>query len=240
MHRFRLPLIVLMLGLAAVLLWVAGSYVRASETRPRPASIADAATTFSASRNGFPFINHAAAPKNTLVAKLLPGICGGMSYAAIDFYRARAAVPVNGADRFILLRNASSLVGNATMFLIWTLAPDTAENGRGPALSTSVRNVQIPELSRRLESGPVPLGLVKARNLSGMAKNHQVVAYALHVSGHLVTVRIYDPNHPGCDDTILSIDMASSDRATQYCRGKAVDSWRGFFLEDYLPVRPPS
>jgi hypothetical protein len=79
----------------------------------------------------------------------------------------------------------------------------------------------------------MPLGLVSASSISNIGKNHQVVAYGYKSdpsSGNL-DVYIYDNNFPD-QEAILSISL-SDPHVRESVSGNVVDTWRGFFVEEY-------
>jgi hypothetical protein len=238
MRRVRIVMFTIVLVVLLATGGILGTSARAVSA-PRDVGIGNVSTRFSASRDGFAFINHAGADTSTLLGKALIGICGGMSYAALDYYYQGSRPATSGIDAFLLRRDVQSLVANGGSFALWSIAPDEPDADSDWGVATATRCVVLPQLAEELRRGPVPLGLVKARDLGHIGRNHQVVAYGLTRKGSTVTVRIYDPNHPGSDDTLLSLDLARGGRVLQYSGGAAVDTWRGFFIEHYAPARPP-
>jgi hypothetical protein len=201
----------------------------------------DVATRFKASADGFGFLNRAGAAGSTWLGKVFPGVCGGMSYAALDYYWAGRRPPSTaGVDGFVLNRNAQSLVANASSFVAWTVAPDTPTRWSPFGVAIATRRDQLPALADALKRGPVPLGLVKARDLRHIGENHQLVAYAIRSAGSTVRVSVYDPNEPKADDAVLQLDLAKpSAPVLEYRGARVVDVWRGFFIERYSPAKPP-
>jgi hypothetical protein len=243
MQYSRTPLAICLLGTIVGLMLVAAALVGWSSTALsaplRIAEIGNVHTPFRPSVNGFEFINHAGGKSNTLLGKVFQGLCGGMSYAALDYYYAGASTPTSGVDSFILKRDAQSLIANGGEFLIWSLSPQTAASGPRIAVAPATRD-QIPALDKALKNGPVPLGLVKADDLNDLAQNHQVVACGLKRKGSIVRILVYDPNHPRCDNVTLRLDLSKSDPVAEYVGKDRVDQWRGFFIEDYTPETPPA
>jgi hypothetical protein len=82
----------------------------------------------------------------------------------------------------------------------------------------------------------VVLGLVAASTLEDLAANHQVVAHAYEaddVTGDL-RIHVYDPDRLD-QEVVLSVSEASP-----YLQSSvAGERWRGGFVQDYVPERPP-
>jgi len=191
----------------------------------------DVVTRFRPSRFGFAYVN--------LRTETSGGDCGGMAYAALDYYRANRAPSALAPDAFVLSRDVTSLAANGLAFLSWTLRPDrsTPLTESPGALS---RRRELPRLAEALRDGPVPLGLIRVHRLRDVGYNHQVVAYGLSRRGPIVRIRLYDPNHPGADDIVLQLDVRERDAPMrEYRAGTSLASWRGFFIERYSPIWPP-
>jgi hypothetical protein len=198
--------------------------------------------------NAIPFLSEPAYVLPTLAAIGIWQLVGfnmvlflaGLSAIPRDLYEAAEIDGCrSGIDRFLLARDVQSLVANAPSFLAWSMAPDAPSGGSAMGVATSTRSVSLPRLADELRKGPVALGLVKARDLKGIGRNHQVVAYALKLYGSRVRIAIYDPNHPRSDDTYLYLDLKATDVVVESTGGVSVDAWRGFFVERYSPVVPP-
>lgn len=177
------------------------------------------------------------------------GRCGGMAYAALDYWHAHAPVPRWGSELWAPSRVPpdghwladtirkrlydSFLTGSAAHFVTWTLAPD---DGAGVVRGVTrwTKEDQFPKVAAAVDAGtPVPLGLVTARRLDRIGDNHQVVAYGYErgTDGTL-TVLVYDNNSPGQTVRLTSGPHDAGWLATNGAR------WRGFFVEDYA-AKPP-
>jgi hypothetical protein len=207
-------------------------------------------TSFTPQQHGFHF-------DNEFVNKVadLPGFggietrgrCGGMAFAALDFYFSRMRVPADTtlppdgsplADYIYRRLLDSFLTPSAVQFVSWTLHPD--QGGwflKGVARWT--REDQLPRLRAHVDAGrPVALGLVGARDLAHVGSgNHQVVAYGYDIdqATRAVMVYVYD-NNSHDQEVVLSIDpgrpgVAASNRS---------EPWRGLFVQSYSPVTPPA
>ncbi len=140
------------------------------------------------------------------------GLCGGMSFAAADYFLAGApipqtgAIPVQGAQLFDLIyaRQIASFDGlNAPrVFAEWMHRPDA-----GPLGTRRLSLHALPGIVSDLELGrPVVLGLVfaSAAKRQMLWENHQVLAWRADVrSGGGRDLRVYDPNFPGNDGVIV-------------------------------------
>ncbi|MBL9032954.1 MAG: hypothetical protein JNM80_14755 [Phycisphaerae bacterium] len=224
----------------------------APTSTPAPRSFAD----FRPSIHGFRFVNSFTGSPlpvrlgNAERSMNVPnrfGLCGGMSFAAADFFLARrdrplADVPPAQGDPlydFLYGRQVASLgtLGvMATKFMEWMRLSD--DECRRRTLD------ELPEITRRLAEGkPEHLGLVltsAARNPEPW-HNHQVLAYALGEGPEGVTViRIYDPNYPERDDATLVLGTPGESIAgTRVVPGKRPTIVRGVFRMSYTPVKPP-
>lgn len=180
---------------------------------------------FAPSRHGFAFGN--AWPSAPAVALASPfgqinvgnadgGLCGGMVFAAVDYWHA-AMIPPAGRPApgdplygYIVRRLVDSwhLPAGVAQYFQWMNLPD-GDTGfdvlrrhvvidRGLAWRT-VR-MQWPQIRADLDRGtPAALGLVTVASSkpADLALNHQVLAYGYDRSGNAVTVRVYDPNRAG-------------------------------------------
>jgi len=177
------------------------------------------------------------------------GRCGGMAYAALDYWHAHAPVPrwtsslwapsqvpPDGhwlADTIRKRLYDSFLTVSATHFVTWTLAPD---DGAGVVRGVTrwTTEDQFPKVAAAIDGGtPVPLGLVVARRLDRIGDNHQVVAYGYERGADgTLTVLVYDNNSPGEEVRLTSGPHDAGWLASNGPR------WRGFFVEDY-DAEPP-
>lgn len=213
-------------------------------------------TQFSPAKDGFQFANYfvnqiADVPG---VGKLqTAGRCGGMAYGALDHYAAGLSLPAfKGSDfgdkgvppddhplaQYIYQRQLDSFFTlSAVKFFTWSLAPD----GGSFLLRGVTRRTKEEEFKKLRESidrgVPAPIGLIVARDLSALGRNHQVVAYGYDYdeTTKKMTVYIYDVNWPGQEITLTSgVDDAGWVESSP---GK--ERWRGWFVHDFAPRRPP-
>jgi hypothetical protein len=227
-------------------------------------------TDFDPTRHGFGFPNIFVNELVTLppeVYRLLPrvvrralpegklathGRCGGMAYAAMDYYFAGRAAPRMGANefpprdrsplsRYLFSRQLQSFaVPTAARFIIWTLAADTPSWLFKGVRRATVED-ELPRLRRAVDAGrPVVLGLVGARTLGAVGDgNHQVVAYGYEGSNprrETVTVYLYDGNHPG---QVVRLLLGNGREGVLQRSPSGERTWRGFFVQEYSERTPP-
>ena len=240
-----------------------------TETTQLPAQRAGARSPFLASRDGFAFHNswpsQPAVQLDTPFGKLdlgnaKGGLCGGMVFAAFDYWHAGqlppADQPAAGTPlyKFLVRRIVDSWhvpVGIAQYYQ-WMGLPDgdNAYSAFGrrivveQGLAWRTIRVQWPQIKKDLDRGvPCGLGLVTvaSRKPKDLGFNHQVLAYGYESSPDLITVRVYDPNSGQDDGIAISFDPRSPTKPTTFEHninmGHPV---RGFFRVAYSPVPPPA
>ena len=188
------------------------------------------------------------------------GLCGGMVFAALDYWYAGIKAPAvqpkpkSKVYKFLVRRIVDSWhvpVGVAQYFT-WMNLPDgdvgftafghhvTVEHG----ISGRTVTQQWPAIRNDLDRGiPCALGLVTvaSRNPADLGLNHQVLAYAYDISGPRVTLHVYDPNSGQDDSVTIAFDTTRPTKATKF--EHTIDiahPVRGFFRTAYSPVTPPT
>jgi hypothetical protein len=211
-----------------------------------------ARASFLPSRDGFAFTNSwPPAPAITLptpvrrigIGNAAAGLCGGMVFAALDYWHAGlqppAERPAPGSPlfRYLVRRLIASwhIPSGVARYYQWMNLPD-GEAGLG----SRTLSASWPQVRARLDAGvPAVLGVVTvaSANPAKLGHNHQVLAFGYTLEPGEVTVRVYDPNS-GPDDTV-SISFGT---ATPAFRHNLRLDWpvRGFFLTAYSPAIPPS
>ena len=197
---------------------------------------------FLPSQNGFAFVN--AWPTQPAVVLPTPlgtinlgdaaaGLCGGMIFAAVDYWRSGLAAP---SDRptadddlygFLVHRLVDSwhVPAGVVQYYQWMNLPDGDSSftmlGRRVLIERGVAwrtiKVQWPQICTDLDRGvPVPLGVVTvaSRNPRDLALNHQVLAFGYRIDGARVTVQVYDPNRGRRDDISRLMDLGQPARST--------------------------
>jgi len=187
------------------------------------------------------------------------GLCGGMVFAALDYWHAGirppAEQPAPGSPlyRYVVRRLIESwhIPGGVARYYQWMNLRDgnTRVYVRGRHVHTqrgvSWRTIAAgwPGIRASLDRGvPVPLGLVTvaSANPLQLGHNHQALAFGYALSGSLVMLRVYDPNSGRRDDIGISFDASNPGHATAFRHnlnlGRPV---RGFFRAAYSPALPP-
>lgn len=188
---------------------------------------------FLPSANGLPFPNEfppvpvLRLPLGLGLGDASLGLCGGMVYAALDYYHAGLKPPgeVSGEVLDHLARRQLDSVGVAGGLRVYlrTLCGDRS------LLALSLAQYGV--IEQLVRHDPVPLMLIKTRSWNPMdqARNHQVLAYAAHEGA----IRVYDPNHPGDDDASV---VFTGGGLWHTAGGYAV---RGYYVTEYTQKSPP-
>jgi hypothetical protein len=175
-----------------------------------------------------------------------------MAFAALDYWYAGLPVPTHRSEDFegtgvpqdgsrlsdFLYKRLfdSFATGTARQFVTWALAgdqPTWADSG----VAARTRQEQLPRLRHAIDAGrPVVLGLVAATTVDDLEANHQVVAHAYEAgdAAGAIRIRVYDPDRL---DTDVVLWLDDSDPCIQ--SSIAGERWRGCFVQDYVPERPP-
>ena len=178
------------------------------------------------------------------------GLCGGMSFAALDYFRSAMPAPrgehssdhpgpENPLRSYIWRRQLESLASDLPRFFAWLISlnyvPSFWPFGGGAERLLARTEREWAKLKTSLDSGnPVPLGLV--RDTAYVFDNHQVLATGYEASGSQATIYLYDPNYPDRESTI-SLEFDERLRSVVENR-VASPALRGFFCEAYSFTRP--
>jgi hypothetical protein len=233
-----------------------GAFVEEVATRP---AFAD----FRPSRHGFAFVNSfRGSPLPVSVRGIerrlrVPerfGLCGGMCFAAADFYLAGRDLlseiqerepPENGSAlyRYLYARQAASLGPMASMFTKFVEWMELEEGGADGSHARSVAELAL--MLPAIDAGePVVLGLVLAGRGQEVWRNHQVLIYGVADGGDeggTPALRIYDPNYPLRDDVVIRWVSDDDDgRFERQVPGRTPTRVRGFFRMPYVPAAPPA
>ncbi len=155
-------------------------------------------------------------------------LCGGMCYAALDYYYSDFAVPRQTAvpiekstlHSYIYSRQVDAHVRTVPRF-VGSWAPII-----GPLLTEAPQSEEIVKLNRFMASDtPIPICLV------GHGKGHHVVAMSIESSPQL-KIEIYDPNIP-----TISVTLARESNGFVHKNNGTV--YRGFFVDDGYSFNPP-
>lgn len=187
------------------------------------------------------------------------GLCGGMVFAALDYWQAQKPPPVDQPAagtplyQFIVRRLIDSwhVPAGVAEYYQWMSLPDgdssftvlgrSVVSQRGLSWRTIVQ--QWPQVKGSLDAGvPVPLGLVTvaSSNPGQLGHNHQVLAWGYELAGPEVTVEVYDPNSGQDDGVHIQFRTPDPSAATTFQHNINI-GWpvRGFFRTAYSPVTPP-
>jgi len=187
------------------------------------------------------------------------GLCGGMALTARDLFEAGIPAPsdtlppANGSPRFaaIVRRQVESLdwLRVPLRYLdLQAFRPDpptgcAALLHREPPRIDAIR-LEWPRIRAELDAGhPAVVGLIRASGASPwrLTQNHQVLAFGYAESPRTISIRVYDPNHPGDDHVELRADLDAGDGRPLRDRIRLAQSTgeplQGFFRQPYPPPR---
>jgi hypothetical protein len=229
-------------------------------------------TDFLPSLNGFHFDNlFEAVPPLKIIGDLRygdasRGLCGGMVYAALDYFTAGLDIPVIPKED-ISLKFGSPLHGPIFDYIgqrlfnsfdpptgVWNfielMQPDypdfQAQNG-GLGLAPRSRAWRMvrqewPNIKASLDAGqPCPLGLIciESSDLSRLGENHQVMAYGYDLVGNDLTLFIYDPNYHDNDNITMQLNIADPEHETPVTYSVPEHIYC-FFKTNYTFAMPPA
>jgi hypothetical protein len=188
------------------------------------------------------------------------GLCGGMVFAARDFFEHQRPVPAEttapGAgpiyhyigDR---LRDSFDLPLGPTKYLDLMAAPD-GDRGipwisrllgrRSRGVGWRAIHDELPKIVADIDGGHLScLGLICVSGLDprDLGHNHQVLAYRYERTATVMRIWVYDPNRPDRDDVYLQFSTAAPTKATPIAFVNGSQDVRGFFRAAYRRVLPP-
>ncbi|WP_169796550.1 hypothetical protein [Chondromyces crocatus] len=194
---------------------------------------------------------------------MLHGLCGGMSFAALDYYFSGIPVPSHEASDYVTPPGVPAQ-GSRLHTLIYqrhldslNLGPSLQQvlGGDPYNLTTYAELLLTPEVLRPVTFGarlaaevayviasvragqPVPLGLVAAGGLASATQCHQVVATGFDdVSATTTNIFVYDNRYPGREAILVVTPGAAS--CSLEVPGRAAEPWVVFFVEHYAAVTP--
>jgi hypothetical protein len=175
------------------------------------------------------------------------GLCGGMVFAAMDYWVAGRLPPADTAPpaggtpffRYLVRRLVDSwAVPGGPLKYLALMSP------LYPSRSRLMLDHEWPAVRASLDAGqPCPLGLVKltSANPLDIGKNHQVLAYRYDLSETSLRLAVYDPNQADSDDVVIGLELADPTRAvslTMFPDASAVPGVLCFFKVAYAPKTP--
>lgn len=212
-------------------------------------------TTFSPAKDGFKF-------NNQFVNDFIPsldwhtnGLCGGMSYAALDYYNTRVPIPTqrfrpaNGTvlHSYLYERQVDSITNNLTM---WAAIGDNPFGTSDSSLfnaGISATPGQIDALKQFIDQGtPAVLGLQG----DGSTGNHQVIAigydmglYKGDLGAHVEDFKVFvcDPNYPNYPAGVVRTLIPDVNRQIYHYQESGSETWRAYFVDkNYYMHLPPA
>lgn len=233
-------------------------------------------TGFLPSVNGFRFANafpHApdiqisVLGQNIAIGDAANGLCGGMVFAARDFFQAgrlppqRTDAPTSGVLFDFLVRRLfdSFEIPIGPIRYAALMSPDLPDHEtamssiglapRGRAWVTIVE--EWSKVRAGLDLGipmPMALILVKDRDITQMGNNHQVLAYGYDLDGTDLSILVYDPNYPLDNNVRINLSIANPSHTTEMWQTASdavtrasvrVRTVHAFFTQTYLFQTPP-
>ena len=202
--------------------------------------------------HGFQFVNTF---KNSFigppVSMTTNGLCGGMSYAVLDYFNASRQVPTQGyrpanntqIQQYLYLRQVASLTANLDKWAEVSINPGGARSLEFFNWGLSGR---LMELKSFLDRGvPVPLGL-KGVGAALDPHDHQVLAigydagrYQGDLGNYITDLKIYilDPNYPNKTLTLVPNPTTLEYSEVEHPGNR----WRTYFVDGkYAPMTPPA
>ncbi|MGX1930635.1 hypothetical protein [Flagellimonas sp. 2504JD4-2] len=213
-------------------------------------------TSFKPEQHGFKFVNSF---KNIFIDAIdwrTGGLCGGMSYSALDCYYARGISapkttirPTEGSplQKYLYDRQVTSITSNLDKWAEIGFNPGGARNGE--FFNWGVENrrgSRINELRSFIDRRqPVPLGLQSVGERDTDPGNHQVVAigYDFGTAQDLANgtykrkmkIYTYDPNHP---NKIMTLRPNFRDQVFYYEEDPKI-RWRTYFVDKNYRAKTP-
>ncbi len=197
-------------------------------------------TGFLPSRDAFRFTNKwgdapyslpplAGTPLDFKYGNAANGLCGGMVFAARDYFEHGWLIPDGPQPppgeqdplfRYLVQRLFDSFdLDSVTLMikLMDPIYPDTDENplsalGLASGRAAVMAEIEWPAIRDDIDSGhPSPMTLITIKSLlpTDLGQCHQVLAYAYQVRGEDVELRVYDPNNPH-DDVALRFSIRTT------------------------------
>lgn len=203
-----------------------------------------AMTTFNPATQGFRFVNDFV---NDLGSGMRSdGLCGGMTYAALDYYLAGKRIP--GIDyrpaigtplQTYLYRRQATLISSNPDRLADMIAGIGPKADKKIYFERGLKEETLRELRAQIDNGtPVVLNLQDPKSIFGhsvLAIGYDMGAYRGDLGEHIqdLSIYVYDPNHPRetrvltpdvANERYVYRDVAGQDRDTQAC-------WLTYFVD---------
>jgi len=180
------------------------------------------------------------------------GLCGGMVFAARDYFQAGMVRPIGRQPTFgqplydfIVDRLFASfdLPNGPTKYYDWMTTSDH-DTWFKTGLAHRTILEEWPKIKNDLDNGRLSsLALVTLFSLNpgDMGNNHQVLAYGYDLGADgILTLKLYDPNSPLDDNIRLSLSLNNPAHTTPISHNVNIaHPIRGFFHIPYQWVSPP-
>jgi hypothetical protein len=166
------------------------------------------------------------------LGSIVYGLCGGMCFAALDYWHAGIPVPTDANVRdlgrlypWIWRRQIDSLtLPTGPLRVFQSMMRSDAD------LAGLATGREHHRLMRRLaRAEPAVLLLVRGAGMADPTINHQVVAVRAEQRADATTLWLYDPNYPAEHPT-MTIDGSG-------CVHSTGERDRGYYVLDYRPRR---
>ncbi len=223
-------------------------------TAPVPATAPSTAkmTTFDPKLYGFKFTNDF---RNSVfgppIKVVTAGLCGGMSYASLDYYLAGVEAPKQDYrpshntpfQTYLYRRQETSLLFNLDNWANYELDPF---GSRSLEIFNWGLRERLAELRASIDKGmPIPLGL--KGTVAAFGHDHQVLAigydmgrYKGDVGDNITDLKIFlcEPNYPG---EIITMVPDPAKREFTYKGYESSVRWRSYFTDvKYTKMAPPA
>ncbi len=211
-------------------------------------------TPFDPKVNGFKFVNYFEFPQPLKINlpligsspinanDIVFGLCGGMTFAALDYFNHQITPPVynNPGDinvtlyHYLINRQLDSLGIGILQKMFAMMIQDDDD------LGVKIANNEVPNLRSLIDSGkPASLALIRVSGLNDPTRNHQVAAvgYDFDPDTHAMSIYLYDPNHPG-DEPVITLDLSNPQGGVHLAQSTG-EPLHAFFVTNYSAENPP-
>ncbi|HWH15724.1 MAG TPA: hypothetical protein VNT51_13355 [Miltoncostaeaceae bacterium] len=220
----------------------------------RQAGTAQTVSRFIPAVHGFRFVNLFSTPAavtfpgvGTVPLASIPyGLCGGMSFGALDTFLAGRTRPDDTATPnsgpvfdYVFARLTHSLTPDLLARYATLQALPLGDVGPVPGRRT-VTQSEAAAIRASLEAGrPVPLGVVLVDASRPIWENHQVLAIGRSVVDGEVVIEVYDPNFPGRSRFLWTTSLMQTDSDAPGAAAEGTP-FMAFFsaAPAYAPVTP--
>lgn len=215
-------------------------------------------TRFNPTIHGFKFVNSF---KNIFISEVnwtTSGLCGGMAYSALDYFKRSQPIPTQTympaegttLQSYLYNRQVNSIVNNIDKWGEYGFNPGGSRNREFFNWGIQMGSGRLGELQGRIDRGePVPLGLQSCGGdcacPGGCPGSHQVLAIGYQlgryagdpaVNAEDVSIFVYDPNFPNRTMTLKPKPGGAWYEYAEDTRCR----WRAYFVDlKYGPSVPP-